>query len=201
MPYQNRVTPWGDIIASPARGTLMGNRGGKHHDPESKRLLRRWATRRWIACTLDFKGWHHQAMGEGYTSLFFLDEVTALAAGHRPCFCCRRMDATDFLRRAGYLKRADAFDLLVHAERVDGTGKRTFMHDLAMLPDGTIIEEGSGACALRGRNLLHWQPDGYGARRERGHARPVKVLTPKSIVAVLAGGYRPAWHSSAAGDD
>lgn len=166
LPYQNRVTPWGDIIATPARGTLMGNRGGKHHDPESRKLLRRWATRRWIACALEFKGWHHEAMGEGYTSLFFLDEVTALAAGHRPCFFCRRRDATDFLDRAGFLKRADAFDLLVHGERIDGRGKRTFMADLARLPDGSMIEERAEAHAIRGRTLLRWQPDGYRARRD-----------------------------------
>ncbi len=200
MPYQNRVTPWGDIVAIAARGTLMGNRGGRHHDPKSKKLLRRWATRRWIACALHYKGWRHEAMGEGYTSLFFLDEVTALAAGHRPCFFCRRRDAREFLERAGMLGRADDFDAIVHAERIGPSGKRTCIMDLAGLPDGAIVEEEGSAYAVRGQSLLLWQPDGYGARQERGRAGEVKVLTPRSFVRVLASGYQPAWHPSAGGD-
>jgi hypothetical protein len=196
MPFQNRVTPWGEIVAVPARGTLMGNRGGRHHDPVSKRLIKAWASRRWIACALSFKDLHHEAMGEGYTSLFFLDEVTALAAGHRPCFFCRRPAASNFLGRAGFLKHADDFDRLVHGERLDGGRKRTFQAETTNLPDGAMIEVEGEAYAIRGPSLLRWQPHAYVARRER-FAGQVKVLTPPVIVSVLASGYRPAWHPSA----
>ena len=96
MPLQNRVDPFGAILAMPERGTLMGNRGGRIHDASQRIGGRRWTSRRWIACELVYKGWHRPVMGEGYTELFFLDEVTALAAGHRPCFFCRRRDARSF---------------------------------------------------------------------------------------------------------
>jgi hypothetical protein len=178
----------------------MGNRGGQHHDPRTRKLVRRWATRRWIACTLHFKGWHHEAMGEGYTSLFFLDEVTALSAGHRPCFCCRRRDATEFLERAGFLGQADAFDILLHGQRISRKERPRLMENQLRLPDGVVFEEGGQAYAVRGRYLLLWSPGGYAERKERESARQVSVLTPAAIIAVLAGGYRPAWHPSA-GDD
>ena len=98
MPLQNRVTPEGEIIATPHRGLMMGNRGGCFHLPDRTLGSRRWATRQWIACVLEFKGRHRQAMMQPnrYTELFFLDEATALAAGHRPCFECRRRDAERF---------------------------------------------------------------------------------------------------------
>jgi len=96
MPLQNRVTPFGELIVTPARGTLMGNRGGRMHADHKTLGSRRWASRQWICCVLAFKGRHRQVWGEGSTELFFLDEVTALAAGHRPCFECRREDAERF---------------------------------------------------------------------------------------------------------
>ncbi len=200
MTLRNRVTPLGELIASPHRGTVYGNRGCLH-DAHGN-IRRGFNGKRWIACRLEFRGWQRGPLMQPgrFTELFFLDEATALAAGHRPCFCCRREAATDFLGRAGFLKRADAFDLLVHGERLDGAGKRRSMHDLATLPDGAVIEEQDDAWAIRGRSLLNWRPDGYGARRDRGPARPVRVLTPSAIVRVLAAGYRPAWHPSA-GDD
>ena len=93
MALQNRVTPFGELIATPARGLMFGNRGGRFHRDDQTLGLRRWASRHWICCDLHYKGHHHEPMGKGYTSLFFLDEVTALAAGHRPCFYCRHADA------------------------------------------------------------------------------------------------------------
>src|SRR5665647_3614641 len=96
MPLQNRVTPFGELTISPARGTLMGNRGGRFHSDERRLTARRWASRQWICCVLDFKGRQRDVWGRYYTELFFLDEVTALAAGHRPCFECRRKDAQAF---------------------------------------------------------------------------------------------------------
>ncbi|MDI3470691.1 MAG: hypothetical protein OJF62_002754 [Pseudolabrys sp.] len=96
IPLQNRVDPFGDLIAVKARGTLMGNRGGRIHTDDRKLTSRRWASRQWICCVLDFKGRQRDVWGRFYTELFFLDEVTAFAAGHRPCFECRRRDAERF---------------------------------------------------------------------------------------------------------
>ncbi len=107
MPLQNRVDPFGNLLATPARGTLMGNRGGKFHTDDRKLTRRRWASRQWICCVLDFKGRQRDVWGRFYTELFFLDEVTAFAAGHRPCFECRRKDAERF-RRAVSAKGASA---------------------------------------------------------------------------------------------
>ena len=96
MPLPNRVDPFGELFAAPARGTLMGNRGGRIHDDRRQLGARRWASKQWICCRLDFKDRHRTVWGDGYTELFFLDEVTAFAAGHRPCFECRRKDAERF---------------------------------------------------------------------------------------------------------
>src|SRR5262245_18799312 len=117
MTLQNRVDPWGEIHAVPARGTLMGNRGGKFHRADQTLGRRRWATRHWICCVLDWKGKHHEPMGDYYTSLFFLDEVTAIASGHRPCFFCRRQDAKRFLSLAEEPLAADSADRIADRER------------------------------------------------------------------------------------
>jgi hypothetical protein len=86
MSLQNRVTPFGEFIATLARGTMMGNRGGRLHGAQRQLGTRRWASKQWICCKLDFSDRHRTVWGDGYTELFFLDEVTAFAAGHRPCF-------------------------------------------------------------------------------------------------------------------
>jgi hypothetical protein len=117
MPLQNRVDPVGALVATPARGTMMGNRGGRFHREDRTLGGRRWASRHWICCDIHYKGKRHDAMGEGYTSLFFLDEVTALAAGHRPCFFCRRKEAQAFLALAEPPLMADAADLILHEQR------------------------------------------------------------------------------------
>src|SRR3984893_5330164 len=105
MPLQNRVTPFGELIAVPARGALFGNRGGRFHTDAKTLTARRWASRQWICCVLDFKGRQRDVWGRFYTELFFLDEPTALAAGHRPCFECRRKDAETFAEKCA--RRAD----------------------------------------------------------------------------------------------
>ena len=147
-PLQNRMTPEGDIIAVPARGTMMGNRGGAFHDADQKLGRRHWVSRQWICCVLQFRGRHRQVMRPGrYTELFFLDEVTALAAGHRPCFECRRAAALDFASRwsgvRGLPDRAGAaaMDAVLHEERLaaDRRGKRTYVASCAGLPDNTMI--------------------------------------------------------------
>src|SRR6478609_10335022 len=128
MSLQNRVTPFGELISTSARGTLMGNRGGKFHAANRTLTSRRWASRQWICCVLDFKNRQRDVWGRYYTELFFLDEVTAFAAGHRPCFECRRKDAERFaLLFSGKKQRASAtaMDKTLHAERLDGKTKRS----------------------------------------------------------------------------
>ena len=204
MPLQNRVTPTGDLIETAARGLLFGNRGGRFHDPETRSLARRrWASRQWIACVLKFKNRHRSVWGSGYTELFFLDEVTALAAGHRPCFECRRADARSFADAVaaglGLPSRLSAPDMdrRLHGERLEGRGKRRHLAEIAALPDGAVIDVGGKALAVRGNHLFAWQPAGYAPGIDRPARGQVTVLTPPLIVAALNAGYRPLWHGSA----
>jgi hypothetical protein len=204
MPLQNRVTPSGDLIETAARGLLFGNRGGRFHDPATRRLgRRRWASRQWIACVLQFKDRHRQVWGNGYTELFFLDEVTALSAGHRPCFECRRADAKAFADAVtaglGLSSRLSApeMDRRLHDERLEGRGKRRHVADIAALPDGAVVEIGGRALAVRANRLFGWEPEGYVPGSERPAGGQVTVLTPPLIVAALKAGYRPLWHGSA----
>lgn len=203
LPLQNRVTPFGELVADPARGLFMGNRGGRMHDDERKLGRRRWVSRPWICCRLRFKERRRHVWGNGYTELFFLDEVTALSAGHRPCFECRREDAENFTecwRRAFKLPRRPRtaeIDAVLHAERLDGRGKRRHARTVDELPDGAFVALDEAAFAVRGPSLLRWTPAGYDARRKRPRGLTVDVLTPPSILAVLAQGYRPQWHPSA----
>jgi len=211
MPLQNRVTPTGDIIASPHRGLLMGNRGGAFHLPNRTLGSRRWASRQWIACVLTFKDRHRPAMMQPhrYTELFFLDEATALAAGHRPCFECRRHDAEQFAMLWAQARnwpapaRAAEMDLVLQGERVDRHGQKiTFMAQLGSLPIGTIIQLPNApepTCYLvQDDRLLAWSPAGYAGATPLNRRRQVEVLTPRSIVAVLSAGYHPMLHASAA---
>jgi hypothetical protein len=200
MALQNRVDPFGELIATPARGTLFGNRGGRFHRDDRTLGGRRWASRQWICCVLQFKNRRHQVWGHGYTDLFFLDEVTALAAGHRPCFECRRADATAFAQawaRAtkAAVPRTPAMDLVLQAERLDGRAKRRHSMRVDDLPDGTFIALDDAAFAVRGRKLLRWSLSGYVGARPRPHGM-ADVLTPPAILAALRAGYRPRWHPS-----
>jgi hypothetical protein len=201
MALQNRVTPFGELIATPARGLLFGNRGGRFHSDDRTLGARRWASRQWICCVLRFKGRKRRVWGAGYTELFFLDEVTALAAGHRPCFECRRADAKAFAAKwaeakGGAIPRAPAMDVVLQAERLDGRVKRMQEMPMDDLPDGTVVAIDGDAYAVRGSHLKRWSENGYSGRvpRPRGE---MTVLTPPSIMAVLAAGYRPQWHPSA----
>ena len=203
MPLQNRVDPFGELFADPARGMFFGNRGGRLHRDDRTLTARRWTSRAWICCRLAFKGRRRQVWGRGYTELFFLDEVTALAAGHRPCFECRRHDAQAFAghwaqagRRRARPKAAE-MDEVLHAERLDGRGKRRHRRAVDRLPDGAVIALDGAAWAVRGGSLLRWSPSGYVGRKRRPRGGTVDVLTPPSILAVLASGYRPHWHPSA----
>jgi hypothetical protein len=199
MPLQNRIDPFGVLFAASARGLLMGNRGGRLHDEQRKLGARRWTSKQWICCRLQFNNRHRKVWGDSYSELFFLDEVTALAAGHRPCFECRRQDAEFFAALfSGKRKRATApaMDEVLHAERLDGKTKRVHRRRIDTLPDGAMIALVGKAFAIRGEYLLRWTPLGYAKARPHPHAIDVDVLTPPSIVAVLAVGYRPLWHPS-----
>jgi hypothetical protein len=189
MTLQNRVDPWGRIFAAPERGTMMGNRGGKFHRDDRTLGKRRWASRHWIACELHYKDLHHEPMGQGYTSLFFLDEVTALAAGHRPCFFCRRAEAKAFLGE----RRVNDFDGMMHEERL---AERPLC-DLIGLPDGAMIDIDGTAFAVLGAQLLRWSFAGYVESLPRTSSMRGRLLTPPSIAAILRGGYKPRWHESA----
>ena len=206
MPLPNRVDPFGDLFADSSRGLFFGNRGGRFHRGDRTLGLRRWVSRSWICCRLEFKGRHRDVWGASYTELFFLDEVTALSAGHRPCFECRRADAKAFAAafaagrgRSGAL-RAPEIDRVLHAERLDGREKRQHRLPIDDVPDGGFLvlpDEPGAAFAIRGPALLRWTPAGYTARRERPSGIIADVLTPPGILAALAGGYRPRWHPSA----
>jgi hypothetical protein len=203
MPLQNRVTPFGALIATPARGLLFGNRGGRFHDPATRALrTQRWASKQWICCVLAFKGRRRAVWETGYTELFFLDEVTALAAGHRPCCECRRTAARGFqaaLLAAGMTPLSlDEIDARLHAERRDGREKQLHRRPASKLPDGAVIAFGTEAFAIRGATIVPWRLAGYGAPKPRPSGE-VEVLTPPLTLAALHGGYAPLWHPSAVG--
>lgn len=206
MPRQNRVTPFGEIIATPARGTFMGNRGCLHNDRQQ--LVRPYQVKRWIICQLAFKNRHRRLMAPGrYTELFFLDEATALAAGHRPCSECRRQSYLAFRAawaetQPGYgskqLPRAKEMDALLHRERLNQQGEK-ILYEAAIgeLPDGVFIALASRPCLLWQKALFPWSPAGYGPPVD-GEPHPrVKVLTPRSTVAAIRHGYVPQVHHSA----
>src|SRR5579863_331742 len=156
MTLQNRVDPFGELDAVAARGTLFGNRGGRFHTDAKTLTLRRWASRQWICCVLDFKGRQRDVWGRYYTELFFLDEPTALAAGHRPCFECRRKEAMAFAEGWQVAKNlrsrptAGEMDEALHCERLDGRAKRRHRRNIAELPDGAFVALGESAFAVRG---------------------------------------------------
>jgi hypothetical protein len=207
MPLQNRVTPQGEIIADPHRGLFTGNRG-IIHDPQTRTLLaRRWTSKAWLVCVCDYKGRRRDVMGtRSWTELFFLDEATALAAGHRPCFFCRRADAGAFV--AAWEQgnrvvdaRAGRIDAVLHRERLDRRSKRShpLPGGLADLPDGAMVRAGNGDyLMLRGR-ALRWSTGGY-RRADDVSRRDAALLTPPSTVRALLSGYRPVLHPSATVD-
>lgn len=208
MPLANRVAPDGTLFATPERGLFLGNRGGRFHDPKTKAVRGRpFATRQWITCVTQFKGRTRDPMGgvwgRGYTELFFCDEVTALAAGHRPCMECRRADLIAWRSALvtglglGHVPSCPEMDIILDSERRDGHVKRLHRLDCETLPDGAMLRAVDGAfLALRGNAGLVWSAAGYAATRQR----PVgmaDVLTPPATLAALRAGYKPAWHGGA----
>ena len=200
MSLQNRTDPFGELFAHPSRGTLMGNRGGRLHREDKTLGGRRWVSRQWICCRLELNDRHRKVWGDSYTELFFLDEVTALAAGHRPCFECRRQDAENFATLfSGKKKRATAkkMDDALQVERLEGKAKRLHRLKIDALPDGAMVVLDGEAFAVRGKRLLRWTPSSYAGAKSHVGGITLDVLTPPSIVAVLKAGYTPLWHPSA----
>jgi hypothetical protein len=201
MPLQNRVLPTGEIVAIPDRGMFVGNRGIVHNPATKTLLKKRWSTDAWLTCVLEFRGRRRKVMErQSWTELFFLDEATSLAAGHRPCFYCRREDANRFRaawekgNRTGEVLAPD-IDAVLHRERF-ASGKRLhpLPRALEKLPDGTMVQAGEESFLIaQGRPLL-WSPSGY--RAVKGAIGDAKLLTPPSTVRALAAGYRPALHPS-----
>ena len=194
---QNRVTPLGELVATPARGLLYGNRGCLHDD--TGRIRRRWNGRRWISCQLRFKDWQRTALLQPgrFTELFFLDEATAFAAGHRPCALCRRADYSRFVAIWQTLhpgqSGADSIDVQLHNERVDPVTRAQRHHDAPFddLPDGAFVLLGGAPRLVLGNELLAWSAGGYTARTARPIRRQARVITPPSLVDVL----RTDWQS------
>jgi hypothetical protein len=177
----------------------MGNRGGAIHN-EAREIVRRYVSRRWIACVLEFKGrWRAVMLPRRYTELFFLDEAVALAAGHRPCAECRRERYNAF-RRAWNPERppgADEMDAALHPARIDRHGRKvTWQSPLDSLPNGAFIDLDAAPWLVWDDALVLWTPEGYERKIARPAARVITVLTPQPIVACLANGYHPQTHRS-----
>ena len=197
MPLRNRVTPLSELVADPARGLVYGNRGCLH-DADGH-IRRRYATRRWIACRLQFKGWLRRPLLQPgkFTELFFLDEATAFAAGHRPCALCRREDYDRLIEIWRDLhpgqRGADAIDEQLHAERFDPATRAQRHHEAEIddLPDGAFVLHHDGPYLVRGEELLRWSPAGYEARIARPAQTKAAVITPPSLLAVLRTGWQP----------
>lgn len=202
MPLQNRVTPLGEVVADPHRGIFTGNRG-IIHDPATKTLLRkRWSNPAWLICVCEFRGRRRKVMGgRSWTELFFLDEATAFAAGHRPCFYCRRDDANRF--RACWEQGnhtadvlAPEMDAVLHRERF-ASGKK--LHALPMplekLPDGTMVQAGEASYLIANGKPLRWSFAGYRAAEKV--VADAMLITPPSTLRALAAGFQPVLHPSA----
>ncbi|HVH02258.1 MAG TPA: hypothetical protein VM891_04795 [Amaricoccus sp.] len=197
-PLANRCAPDGSLHAVAARGTLMGNRGGRLHRPDATLGVARWRSRAWITCVLAFRGRHRAVWGEGYSEMFFLDEATALAAGHRPCFECRRAEARRFAEAWGRAEGVAApgaprMDRVLHAERL-GPRQRLAAGEL---PEGAIFAAAGGFLLRTAGGARIWGFGGYGPEVDVDATATVEAVTPRCVRAAIAAGYRPALHVSA----
>jgi len=207
MPLQNRVTPTGRLEAVPARGAWTGNRGIIHN--ELREVVAQWRSKAWITCLLNFRGRRRPVFSpHTWSELFFLDEATAFAAGHRPCAYCRRPRYREF--KAAWCRAnpglvdtprplATQIDACLHAERVGpGREKRMWRERFGKLPAGSFVLVDEAPCLLWGGRVLPWSHEGYGqALLVPGNGEEVEVLTPTSIVAMFREGFRPQVHESA----
>jgi hypothetical protein len=209
MPLQNRVSPFSKLISTPERGAWTGNRGVIHN--QNKEIVRNHAVKYWITCVLEYKNFQRKVMTPNrWTELFFLDEATAFAAGHRPCGFCRNADfkrfknlwlvANDERYNLAKDTKIDIIDAIIHQERLDEKGlQKTFKAILYSLPDGTFISfvEDSKAYLWFQQNLYVWSFSGYTKVNEFERNQEVDVLTPLSYVETFRAGYLPQVHSSA----
>jgi hypothetical protein len=209
MTLQNRVTPFGDLVADPTRGLVYGNRGCLHDD--MGRIRRRYNGKRWIACRLEFRGWRRWPLMQPrrFTELFFLDEATAFAAGHRPCALCRREDYARFVAIWRTLHHdqigADAIDAQLHRERLAPDTRTRHCHHASFdeLPGGAFVLREGEPWLVLGPHLWRWTAAGYGERSTRPARERAVVLTPRSLVSVLRADWKPVvplLHPSALAD-
>jgi hypothetical protein len=201
-PRANRATPYGELVAAPDRGLFWGNRGRLLGDDGT--VARYSTTRAWLICLLDFKGRRRQIWTpRRLTELFFLDEATGLAAGHRPCGECRRAALRAFQAAwttafPGEATAAAAVDARLHADRLlRPRVRRTYQARWAELPPGAMVDVAGSPHLVTARGVLRWTLAGYQAASLRLPAGPVTVITPRCTVAVLAAGYRAGLHPSA----
>ena len=198
-PLRNRVSPTGEILADPARGTFMGNRGILHNDKGEMGHVR-WRHKAWIICELRWKDWHREVMTPGaYTELFFLDEAVAMAAGHRPCALCRRGAFNAYRTAVGAKGPTRDLDDRLHTERAIPRKflQRRHAANLADLPDGTMILWDGRPALVRRDALLPFSMSGYEAPLRRPPSGPVTVLTPETSVQAMREGYVPRLHPTA----
>ena len=207
MPLQNRVNPFGEIIATPHRGAWTGNRGIIHN--EDQKITKKFALKAWITCQLNYKNAKREVMtGRKWTELFFLDEATAFAAGHRPCAFCRNTDYKKFKAlwlkaNAGFYDLVDekiqSIDAIIHKERLTKNGKNYYFEHLNKLPDGVIIafpDDFTKYFLLKNGQLFEWQAQGYQELILPKENVEVAVLTPKSFVRIFETGFQPQIHES-----
>lgn len=196
MPLQNRMLPTGQIVAMALRGAWMGNRGNLH-DADGRIGTSRWKTKGWVCCRPSFKNRRRTLMAPGrYTELFFYDDAVALAAGHRPCFECRRAKAAEFRTKwhdvfGGSALLAD-IDRILHRARVDPKSRAQIRHraDAGGLPPDTFILHHDTPFRITHTGVIPMTRGGYGPA-SAAPAGPVTVLTPRPIVALMQAGYRP----------
>lgn len=193
MPLQNRVQPDGSIIAHPARGAFMGNRGILHDDQQTLGR-QRWRHKAWVTCLLRFKGRKRALMTPNkYTELFFLDEAVAFAAGHRPCGECRRAAFNRFREAAGVTGKISDYDQCLHAARAIPRTYGQVRHedDIRNLPDGVFILDQDGCPHLiHDAALVRYKTMSYGAITRKPATGRVTVLTPEPLVQAIRAGYK-----------
>lgn len=193
MALPNRIDPFGRFLTVDARGSMMGNRGGRLHLPDRRLGARRFVSKRWICCQLRFKGRRRKVWSQGYSELFFLDEVVALAAGHRPCAECRRAAFQAYKAASGF-KWAEEVDQRLHEERLAPQVAR--LVDFDELPDGAMFAAGGDALTKLKGQILRYRPAGWEMASPGSNF--VRLLTPGLSLWVLKSGYLPLWHESVA---
>ena len=202
MSLQNRVDPAGQLHQVKSRGMFMGNKGRRHNN--NKEMGKKsGGTLGWVICSLSHKGIKRELMAQGkYTELFFLDEATALSAGHRPCNDCLKEKFKVFKKQwleanADMLSsnKMSEVDKIIHKQRYHRGSKVTYVANMQSLPDGTFFEYKGQYFLIKSNSKHLWSFDGYKDSSELINC-DVTVLTPKSFVAVLADGYQPEFHSS-----